>query len=79
MKKPLLHKLRILFATFSPYRGDTREATNGNVEPMIAYFAPRVSVFTLVDQPHTGSTDVVPFIERYKDGKQLDRRTLNRW
>ncbi len=79
MKQLLHNRLRILFATFSPYKGQSRESTNGNVEPVTTFFVPKVASFTLLDQPHTGSTIVEPIVERYKGGMRTEKRTLNFW
>lgn len=67
----------VIFATFSPYSKNKRSATNGNVEPMISFFVPKVKVFTLIDQPHTGSKKIAPIIEEYNDGKERKKTTLD--
>lgn len=59
----------VCFATFSPYLGQKRDPKNGNIEPMISFFAKRVKRFLLIDQPHTGSDTVIPVIEEYLKGK----------
>lgn len=79
MKRTQNKKLRILFATFSPYRNGKRESTNGNVEPMVDFFGPRVSNFTLLDQPHTGSDEVIPRVEVYESGKQKKQYIVISW
>ncbi|MBI5449429.1 glycosyltransferase [Candidatus Gottesmanbacteria bacterium] len=79
MKKTKNKRLRILFATFSPYRNGKRESTNGNVEPMVKYFGPRVSNFILLDQPHTGSDEIIPHVEVYKSRKRKKAYILNMW
>lgn len=79
MKKLLSNRLRILFATFSPYKNGRRESTNGNVEPMIAFFAPRTDTFILIDQPHTGSSLVSPIVELYKKGTLVKTYQFTPW
>ncbi len=59
----------ILFATFSVRNNGQRTATNGMIEPMIAFVAPKVERFIFIEQPHPGSDTVIPFIEVYKKGK----------
>ena len=46
-----------------------RSPTNGLIEPMLSYFAPRVNKFVLIDQPHPGSDRLIPMIETYSKGK----------
>lgn len=62
-------KLSVLFATFSAYKNGQRLATNGMVEPMLSYFAPKTSRFVIIDQPYPGSDVSTPIIEIYKNGK----------
>lgn len=59
----------ILFATFSLRNNGQRTATNGMMEPMLSFVAPKVERFTFIEQPHPGSDTVLPFIEIYKRGK----------
>lgn len=79
MKQLLNNRLRILFVTFSPYRNRKREATNGNVEPMISFFVPRVAAFTLIDQPHTGSSEIAPIVEEYRNGVLKKKHVFAPW
>lgn len=71
--KILNKNAKILFATFSPYSANQRGPTNGNIEPMISFFTPKVNQFTLIDQPHTGSDTVEPRIEDYQQGKLVKK------
>lgn len=59
----------VLFATFSIRTNRERTATNGMIEPMVSFFAPKVERFVLIEQPHPGSDEVIPFVEIYKAGK----------
>lgn len=59
----------VLFATFSVRNKGERTATNGMIEPMISFFAPKVKKFVLIEQPHPGSDEVIPFVEIYTAGK----------
>lgn len=58
----------VLFATFSPYVNGKRDPKNGNIDPMISFFVPRVTCFILVDQPHTGGSVIPPVVEEYEEG-----------
>lgn len=62
-------KLNLIFATFSPWENGVRLPTNGMVEPMLSFFLPKTSKFTLIDEPHPGSDRVIPIIEHYESGK----------
>lgn len=64
----------ILFATFSLRNNNQRTATNGMMEPMATFVAPKVERFTFIEQPHPGSDTVLPFVEVYKRG-QLRKRS----
>lgn len=72
MKKEKRLKLvnpNILFATFSPWQNNRRSPTNGMVEPIVSFFAPRSRRFVLIDQPHPGSDRLIPAVEIYKNGR----------
>ncbi|MEK6891246.1 MAG: glycosyltransferase [Nanoarchaeota archaeon] len=60
---------KVIFASFSPWENGHRSPTNGLIEPMVSYFAPRVNKFILIDQPHPGSDRLIPTIETYSKGK----------
>lgn len=62
-------KTNILFATFSPWEKGKRMPTNGMIEPMLLYFVPKTNRFVLIDEPHPGSSRVLPIIEIYSNGK----------
>lgn len=59
----------VLIATFSPWQGGKRLPTNGNVEPMLNFFNPKVEQVVLIDQPYPGSDIIIPRIEEYRLGK----------
>lgn len=63
----------VLFATFSIRNNGQRTATNGMIEPMATFVAPKVERFTFIEQPHPGSDTVIPFIEIYRKGKLIKR------
>lgn len=62
-------KLKVLFATFSPWENGKRMPTNGMIEPMLKFFLPKTEKFVLIDEPHPGSSRVLPIIEIYSKGK----------
>lgn len=61
--------LKVLFATFSPWTRGKRSPTNGMIGPMTYFFTPRAETFVLIDQPHPGSSRLMPVIEVYKKKK----------
>lgn len=63
----------VLFATFSIRNNGQRTATNGMIEPMTTFLAPKVDRFILIEQPHPGSDTVIPFVEVYKKGKLIKK------
>jgi len=65
-KIALTSKLRVLFATFSPWVGGIRMPTNGSLEPLRDFLLPRISELVLIDQPFPGSEFVLPRVEVYK-------------
>ncbi len=69
VKKNIKKDFSVIFATFSPWENNRRSPTNGMVEPMVAFFAPRTKKFVLIDQPHPGSDRLIPTIEIYENGK----------
>lgn len=71
-------KISVLFATFSPWKSGKRLPTNGMIEPMLRYVAPKTWRFTLIDEPHPGSDVVLPIIEIYNQGK-LIKKTHPSW
>ena len=77
---PYLNKnTEVLFATFSRYEKGVRLPTNGMVEPMLAYFVPKVRTFTLIDQPHPVSDTISPIVEIYRSGKLVKKYILPSW
>lgn len=71
-------KISVLFATFSPWKSGKRLPTNGMIEPMLRYVAPKTWRFTLIDEPHPGSDVLLPIIEIYNQGK-LIKKTHPSW
>jgi glycosyltransferase involved in cell wall biosynthesis len=61
----------VLIATFSPWINGIRLPINGNVEPMIDFFTPRVRKTVLIDQVYPGSESVLPRIEVYEKKKRI--------
>mgnify|MGYP001570179624 CR=1 FL=1 len=61
----------VLIATFSPWKNGIRLPINGNVEPMIDFFTPRVRKTVLIDQVYPGSDTVLPRIEVYEKKKRI--------
>ncbi len=68
-------KTTVLIATFSPWKSGRRLPINGNVEPMLDFFIPKVKKTMLIDQPYTGSDIVMPRIEVYERGKKAQLRS----
>lgn len=64
----------VLIATFSPWRKGKRLPINGNVEPMIDFFTPRIKKTVMLDQVYPGSDFVMPRVEVYKGKKQTIKR-----
>ncbi|MBL7036674.1 glycosyltransferase [Candidatus Microgenomates bacterium] len=63
------HKLKVVYATFSPWENGKRMPTNGMIEPMLKFFLPKTKKFILIDEPHPGSDVVLPVNEIYLNGK----------
>lgn len=61
----------VLFATFSVRINNERTATNGMIEPLTSFFAPKLKRFVLIEQPHPGSDSVIPFLEIYQHNKLI--------
>lgn len=68
----------VLIASFSPWKKGKRLPINGNIEPMIHFFTPKVKKTVLIDQPYPGSDFVMPRIERY-EGKKFLLGTSSWW
>ncbi len=62
--------LSVLIASFSPWIGGKRLPINGNVEPLLDFFVPKIKKTVLIDQVYPGSDFVLPRIEVYKRGKR---------
>lgn len=71
-------KISVFFATFSPYENNKRLPTNGMVEGTLAFFVPRVKRFLLVIEPHPGSDQIDPIIEKYEYGKLIIQKNFSR-
>lgn len=70
---------RVLIATFSPWQNGERLSINGNVEPMLDFFTPRVSETVLIDQVYPGSDQVLPRIEMYEKNRLTSVTTSSGW
>ena len=62
-------KTTVFIATFSPWKDGKRLPINGNLEPMVDFFAPRTKRTVLIDQVYPGSDFVIPRVEVYEKGK----------
>ena len=60
----------VLIATFSVWKKEKRTSLNGNVEPLLDFFVPKVKKTVLIDQPYPGSDMLMPRIEVYEKGKK---------
>lgn len=60
----------ILIATFSLWKDKKRTSLNGNLEPLLDFFIPKVNKTVLIDQPYPGSDTLLPRIEIYEKGKK---------
>lgn len=60
----------ILIATFSPWIDGKRLPINGNLEPLLDFFVPKLNKTVLIDQVYPGSDTVIPRIEVYERGIQ---------
>lgn len=70
----------VLIATFSIWRKGVRSAINGNVDPMLDFFRPRVGRVTLIDQPYPSSDFVMPRIEDFNPSSTTERvRSSSLW
>ena len=69
----------VLVATFSLWAYGKRYPTNGSVEPLIAFFTPKVKKFVLIDQTIPGSETVIPKIEVYEKGKKMQDFHPAKW
>ncbi len=72
--KNLSTKTTVLIATFSPWKKGKRMPINGNVEPMIDFFTPRVAKTVLIDQVYPGSDFVMPIVEIYNKKKKTIKK-----
>lgn len=63
-------KSNVFIATFSPWQKGIRLPINGNLEPMLDFFVPRVNTIVLVDQVYPGSDFVMSKTELYKENKK---------
>jgi glycosyltransferase involved in cell wall biosynthesis len=60
----------VLIATFSPWIKGKRLPINGNLEPMLDFFIPKVKKTVLIDQVYPGSDFVMPRTEFYISKKK---------
>lgn len=70
---------KMLIATFSPWKQGKRLPINGNVEPMIDFFAPKTQKTVLIDQVYPGSDFVMPRIEVYEQKKSVQIKKSSWW
>lgn len=75
----LSKKTKIFIATFSPWQKGKRLPINGNLEPMLDFFVPKVKKIVLIDQVYPGSDFVMPRIEIYENGRRINITTLSWW
>lgn len=67
-KTNILNNLtNVLIASFSPWDKKKRLSTNGNIEPLLDFFVPKVGKTVLIDQPYPGSDIIKPRIEVYEN------------
>jgi glycosyltransferase involved in cell wall biosynthesis len=69
----------VLIATFSPWKNDKRLPINGNLEPMLDYFVPKVKRVVLIDQVYPGSDFVMPRIEVYENHSLQKIKRVSFW
>ncbi len=69
----------VLIATFSPWIAGKRLPTNGSVEPLINFFAPKVKKMVLIDQPYPGSDFIMPRIEVYHNQEKMKLFNSSWW
>jgi len=74
----LTPRSKVLIATFSPWKNGRRLPINGNVEPMLDFFTPRVSKTALIDQVYPESDFLMPRTEIYK-GQKLIKKENASW
>lgn len=60
----------VLIATFSVWKNGKRTSLNGNVEPLLDFFVPKVKKTVLIDQPYPGSDRIIQHIEIYEKKKK---------
>lgn len=68
---------KILIATFSPWMEGKRLPMNGNIDPLIDFFSPKVKRLALIDQQYPGSDDVIPRVEVYEEGQLIKKSTAS--
>ena len=76
---PLNKKTKVLIATFSPWQKGKRLSINGNLEPMLDFFVPKVRKIILIDQVYPGSDFVMSRIEVYENGRKTKVTSLSWW
>lgn len=75
--KQLTKDTSVFIATFSPWKKGKRLPINGNVEPLIDFFTPKIKKTVLIDQVYPGSDFVMPRVEVYE--KRKKKITKNSW
>lgn len=76
---PLNKKTKVFIATFSPWQKGKRLPINGNLEPMLDFFVPKVRKIILIDQVYPGSDFVMSRIEVYENGRKTKVTCLSWW
>lgn len=72
-------KTKVLIATFSPWINGKRLSINGNLEPMLDFFLPKVRKTILIDQVYPGSDFVMPRIEIHESGRKTKVTSSSWW
>ncbi len=64
--------INVIFASFAPWENGKRMPTNGMIEPLVSFLTPRVKKLVLIDNPHPGSSQLMPVIEEYENNNKKD-------
>lgn len=79
LDRKIYKNLSVFFATFAPFQNKKMLPTNGMVEGTLFFFVPRIKKFHIVIQPHPGSDRINPIVERYEEGKLLEKKNFSEW
>lgn len=77
--RSLNKETKVLVATFSPWQKGKRLSINGNLEPMLDFFVPKIRKVILIDQVYPGSDFVMPRIEAYESGRKTKVTSSSCW